>query len=191
MLFGLLRDRLRPYRQWLGAVVVLQLIGTIASLYLPSLNADIIDNGVSHGDTGYILRTGAWMLLVSLVQISCSVVAVYFPLGATADGPHAQPQEGPRRPERLAEVLGLVALEHGVTAHCKGRGQRCSLERGRDRAAAERPGEASRTNDQGPDVRPAVRGARVVGEELLPEGLEVSVVGVHRAPSIRLLLARR
>ncbi len=78
MLFRLLRDRLQPYRQWLGAVVLLQLVGTIASLYLPSLNADIIDNGVSHGDTGYIVRTGAWMLLVSLVQISCSVVAVYF-----------------------------------------------------------------------------------------------------------------
>jgi len=78
LLLRLLRARLQPYRQWLGAVVVLQLIGTIASLYLPSLNADIIDNGVSHGDTGYIVRTGAWMLLVSLVQISCSVVAVYF-----------------------------------------------------------------------------------------------------------------
>jgi len=78
LLYRLLRERLQPYRQWLGAVVLLQLIGTIASLYLPSLNADIIDNGVSHGDTGYIVRTGLWMLLVSLVQICCSVVAVYF-----------------------------------------------------------------------------------------------------------------
>jgi ATP-binding cassette subfamily B protein len=78
MLAGLLRTYLRPYRRWLAAVVVLQLIGTIASLYLPSLNADIIDNGVARGDTGYIVRTGMRMLGVSLVQIACSIVAVYF-----------------------------------------------------------------------------------------------------------------
>jgi ATP-binding cassette subfamily B protein len=62
----------------LTLVVVLQLVGTIASLYLPSLNADIIDNGVAKGDTGYIMRTGGWMLGVSLVQIICTIVAVYF-----------------------------------------------------------------------------------------------------------------
>ena len=49
----------RPYRAWLGAVVVLQFVGMLAMLYLPSLNADIIDNGVATGDTGYIVRTGA------------------------------------------------------------------------------------------------------------------------------------
>jgi len=78
LLLRLLRDHLRPYRHWLTAVVGLQLLGTIAALYLPTLNADIIDKGVSHGDTGYVLRTGGWMLLVSLVQITCSVIAVYF-----------------------------------------------------------------------------------------------------------------
>jgi ATP-binding cassette subfamily B protein len=62
----------------LTLVVLLQLIGTIASLYLPSLNAEIIDNGVAKGDTGYIMRTGGWMLGVSLVQIVCTIVAVYF-----------------------------------------------------------------------------------------------------------------
>jgi len=78
MLIALLRTYLRPYKRWLGAVVVLQLIGTIASLYLPSLNADIIDKGVATGDTGYIIRTGGWMLSVTLVQIACSIAAVYF-----------------------------------------------------------------------------------------------------------------
>jgi ATP-binding cassette subfamily B protein len=78
MLVRLLRDHLRPYRRWLAAVVALQLVGTMASLYLPSLNADIIDNGVSTGNTGYIVRTGGWMLSVSLVQIVCSIVAVYY-----------------------------------------------------------------------------------------------------------------
>ncbi|GAA3020116.1 ABC transporter ATP-binding protein [Streptosporangium longisporum] len=78
MLTRLLRTYLRPYTGALAAVVVLQLVGTIASLYLPSLNADIIDRGVAVGDTGYILSAGAWMLVVSLVQIACSVAAVYY-----------------------------------------------------------------------------------------------------------------
>ena len=65
MLIRLLRTHLRPYTSWLGAVVVLQFVGTMASLYLPSLNADIIDKGVARGDTGYILRTGALMLGVA------------------------------------------------------------------------------------------------------------------------------
>jgi len=73
-----LRTHLRPYAGNLTLVVVLQLVGTIASLYLPSLNAEIIDNGVAKGDTGYIMRTGGWMLGVSLVQIVCTIVAVYF-----------------------------------------------------------------------------------------------------------------
>ena len=64
-----MRTYLVPYKGELAAILVLQLIGTISSLYLPTLNADIIDNGVAKGDTGYIIRTGAWMLGVSVVQI--------------------------------------------------------------------------------------------------------------------------
>ncbi|MET3806242.1 ATP-binding cassette subfamily B protein [Nakamurella sp. UYEF19] len=78
MLLRLLRTYLAPYRKPLTLVVVFQLIGTIASLYLPRLNADIIDNGVAKGDTGYIFSSGAFMLGVTLLQIICSVVAVYF-----------------------------------------------------------------------------------------------------------------
>jgi ATP-binding cassette subfamily B multidrug efflux pump len=59
MLIKLLRSYLRPYSKALLAVVALQLVATMASLYLPSLNADIIDKGVAKGDTGYILNTGA------------------------------------------------------------------------------------------------------------------------------------
>ncbi|HYH31832.1 MAG TPA: ABC transporter permease, partial [Pseudonocardia sp.] len=80
MLIRLLRAHLRPYTRPLLLVVVLQLLGTMASLYLPSLNADIIDRGIARGDTGYIVSVGGWMLLVTLVQIVCSVAAVY--LGA-------------------------------------------------------------------------------------------------------------
>ena len=80
MLIRLLRGNLRPYQRPLAAVVLLQFVGTMASLYLPSLNADIIDLGVARGDTDNIVRTGGWMLAVSVVQIVCSIAAVY--LGA-------------------------------------------------------------------------------------------------------------
>ncbi len=62
MLLRLLTTYLRPYRTWLLGVLTLQFVATIASLYLPSLNADIIDQGVALGDTSYILRTGMAML---------------------------------------------------------------------------------------------------------------------------------
>ena len=78
MLIELLRTHLRPYWRALFAVVALQLISTMASLYLPSLNADIIDKGVARGDTGYIVNTGGWMLAVTLAQIVCAIAAVYF-----------------------------------------------------------------------------------------------------------------
>ena len=80
MLFRIIRDLLRPYRGLVGVLVGLQLIGTMASLYLPSLNGTIIDEGVAKGDTGFIVRTGGWMLAVSLVQIVATVAATY--LGA-------------------------------------------------------------------------------------------------------------
>jgi ATP-binding cassette subfamily B multidrug efflux pump len=78
MLLRLVRQGLQPYKGALTAIVGFQLVGTLAALYLPSINADIIDNGVIHGDTGYIVRHGGLMLLVSLGQIACSVVAVWF-----------------------------------------------------------------------------------------------------------------
>ncbi|WP_214407395.1 ABC transporter ATP-binding protein [Pseudonocardia lacus] len=77
MLLRLLRTHLRRYRGPLWVVVALQLVATMAMLYLPSLNADIIDQGIARGDTGYIVTTGGWMLLVTLIQIACSVGAVY------------------------------------------------------------------------------------------------------------------
>ncbi|WP_416404625.1 ABC transporter ATP-binding protein [Arthrobacter sp. LFS091] len=78
MLWKVLVRFLRPHQRLLIAVVVFQLAQSIASLYLPTLNADIIDNGVAAGDTDYILRMGGLMLLITLLQIACAVVAVYF-----------------------------------------------------------------------------------------------------------------
>ena len=78
MLLRLLRTYLRPYRGTVQIVVLLQLVQTLATLYLPTLNADIIDNGVITGNTHYILRTGGLMIAVTLVQIVCSITAVYF-----------------------------------------------------------------------------------------------------------------
>ncbi|MCD1571956.1 ABC transporter ATP-binding protein [Agromyces mediolanus] len=78
MLVTLLRRYLRPYWPLLVAVVVFQLAQSIASLYLPSLNADIIDDGVATGDTGTIFRLGGIMLAITLVQVACAIAAVYF-----------------------------------------------------------------------------------------------------------------
>jgi ATP-binding cassette subfamily B protein len=77
VLIKLLRTYLRPYGRDITLVVVLTFIGTLATLYLPTLNADIIDHGVVTGDTGTIMRVGAIMLLVTVVQIACSIAAVY------------------------------------------------------------------------------------------------------------------
>ena len=78
MLIRILRQYLQPYRNALLLVVLLQLIQSVAGLYLPSLNADIIDKGVSVGNTGYVLSTGGVMLLVTLAQVACSIGAVFF-----------------------------------------------------------------------------------------------------------------
>ena len=74
----LLRTYLAPYRLPLSIVLILVAVQAIANLYLPSLNADIINNGVVKGDTDYILRTGGFMLLVTLMLGVCSIIAVYF-----------------------------------------------------------------------------------------------------------------
>ncbi|WP_433857675.1 ABC transporter ATP-binding protein [Streptomyces kronopolitis] len=78
MLVRLVRGHLRPHRRAISLIVLLQLIQTLATLYLPTLNADIIDNGVVKGDTGYILGTGGFMVVVTLLQIVCAIGAVYF-----------------------------------------------------------------------------------------------------------------
>lgn len=78
MLWRLLREHLRPYRGAVSAVMVLQLVQVVATLYLPSLNADIIDDGVARGDTATIWRLGGVMLAVSLVQVVASIAAVWF-----------------------------------------------------------------------------------------------------------------
>ncbi|MDU7427644.1 MAG: ABC transporter ATP-binding protein [Actinomyces urogenitalis] len=73
MLLSLLRRYLRPYRALLLGVLFLEAAQVMASLYLPNLNADIIDTGVAQGDTDYIWRTGAFMLLVSVIQGTCAI----------------------------------------------------------------------------------------------------------------------
>ncbi len=78
VLIRLLRTYLRPYRKPISLLVLLQLLQTCATLYLPTLNAHIIDNGVVKGDTGYILSFGGVMIAVSLAQVVCNIGAVYF-----------------------------------------------------------------------------------------------------------------
>ena len=78
MLLALVRRYVRPYRRLIAAVMVLQTISTLASLYLPTVNAAIIDDGVARGDTALISRLGLVMLAVTGVQGICAIGAVYF-----------------------------------------------------------------------------------------------------------------
>ncbi len=80
MLITLIRRTIRPYWPLVVGVVVLQTISTIASLYLPTLNARIIDGGVAKGDTHYIWVHGGYMLAWSLAQVVAQIAAAY--LGA-------------------------------------------------------------------------------------------------------------
>jgi ATP-binding cassette subfamily B protein len=74
----LLVTYLRPYARQVTLVIGLLTVQAIANLYLPNLNADIINDGVVKGDIGYIVRTGGLMLLVTLLLALCSVVATFF-----------------------------------------------------------------------------------------------------------------
>lgn len=78
MLIRLLRTYLRPYKKPITILVLLQFLQTCATLYLPTLNADIIDEGVVNGDTGYILSFGALMIGISLAQVVCNIGAVFY-----------------------------------------------------------------------------------------------------------------
>ena len=78
MLINLLQEKLRPYRRLLWIVVVFQAVQSLAGLYLPTLNARIIDRGITQGDTTYIWHVGGLMLLTTLVQVLLSIAAIYF-----------------------------------------------------------------------------------------------------------------
>ncbi len=77
MLIPLLRRHLAPYRPFIVVLLVLQVFSTLASLYLPSLNGRIVDEGIVVGDTGMIVSLGSQMLIFSIVQISVTVAATY------------------------------------------------------------------------------------------------------------------
>ncbi len=78
VLIRLLRSHLAPYRRPVAVLVLLQLVQTLAALYLPTLNADIIDNGIVKGDTGHIVELGGVMIAVTLLQALCTIGAVFF-----------------------------------------------------------------------------------------------------------------
>ncbi|MGV0044604.1 ABC transporter ATP-binding protein [Mycobacterium colombiense] len=78
MLLALLRQYIRPYRRPVAVLMALQLVSNLASLYLPTVNAAIIDEGVAKGDTTTIVRLGMVMLGVTALQVMCSIGAVYF-----------------------------------------------------------------------------------------------------------------
>ncbi|KGM13494.1 ABC transporter ATP-binding protein [Cellulomonas bogoriensis] len=76
MLIRLLREHLRPYRRYVALVAVLQVLQAMANLYLPAVNARLIDDGVTQGDTTTVLQMGGVMLAITAVQVVCAVGAV-------------------------------------------------------------------------------------------------------------------
>ena len=78
MLLRLVRQYLAPYKGAVAAVVILQFLQTVATLYLPTLNAEIIDRGVVRADNGVILSLGGWMLAITAGQVACAITATYF-----------------------------------------------------------------------------------------------------------------
>ncbi|WP_369174489.1 ABC transporter ATP-binding protein [Streptomyces sp. R28] len=107
MLIGFLKTHLRPYRRGLVALLVLQLIQTVATLLLPTLNAAVIDHGILTGDVEYIFTIGAVMLAVAVVQIVTATGAVVFAARCAA----GLGRDLRRRVFRA--VLGLSAREVG------------------------------------------------------------------------------
>ncbi len=77
-LLGLSLRHAKPYWRSVAAVLVLQLISTIAALYLPSLNAQVIDHGVAKGDTDFIWATGTTMVVVCFIQVAAAIGGIYF-----------------------------------------------------------------------------------------------------------------
>ncbi len=77
-MIALLRSHLAPYGRDLAIVIGLLVLQVLGTLFLPTLNADIINNGVAKGDTGYIMSVGAWMLVVALLVGVTAIVGVYF-----------------------------------------------------------------------------------------------------------------
>lgn len=78
MLSAILRRHLARHRGPLVLVLIFQTVQVLANLYLPTLNADVIDRGIAQGDTGYVVRTGGSMLAITVVQILANLVAIYY-----------------------------------------------------------------------------------------------------------------
>ncbi len=112
----LLRERLRPYWRQIVVILVLLLVQAIANLYLPTLNADIINNGVITGDTAYILRTGAVMLAVTLVFVLAAIVGVYYG-SRVAMGVRPRRARGALPPRRELLAGRGEPLRHPVADH--------------------------------------------------------------------------
>ena len=72
---------LRPYALNIAGVLMLLFLGAMADLYLPNLLANIVNKGIASGDTAYILKTGALMLLIAAGGVSCAVSAGFISSG--------------------------------------------------------------------------------------------------------------
>src|SRR3990172_2885334 len=110
----LLRPYLRPYGRQLALVIALLLVQAIANLYLPELNANIINYGVVKGDTDYILRTGGFMLLVTALLGVASVIVVYFAPNLAVGGVIMALRQDVPLSRLLIVIIPIMAVVIGV-----------------------------------------------------------------------------
>jgi ATP-binding cassette, subfamily B, multidrug efflux pump len=108
VLLGLLVRLLKEHRMTVAAIVLLQLLQTTANLFLPTLNAAIIDDGIVKGDTGLIVRLGGWMGLIAALQVAAALAAGY--LGAVV----AMKVGRQLREELFATVQAMTSQQVGV-----------------------------------------------------------------------------
>ncbi|MEV6345921.1 ABC transporter ATP-binding protein [Actinoplanes sp. NPDC051851] len=84
----LVRDQIARHRRWFAGVIVFQLVSVVATLYLPTINADLIDNGLLRADVGHIRTAGGWMVVISVVQLLAAVISSYLGTRAATGAAH-------------------------------------------------------------------------------------------------------
>ena len=114
MLISLLRTFLVRYKRPLLAVVILQSVQTAAALFLPALNAKIIDNGILTGDTEYILKVGGLMLLLTCVQVAFAIGAIYYASSAAMGFGRSSSMTAATRKRTSSRVRGSMGVARGT-----------------------------------------------------------------------------
>ena len=151
-MIALLRTYLAPYKGTLAVVVALLFVQAIATLYLPALNGDIINNGVAKGDTSYILSTGMLMLGISLIVVITAIIAVFF-------GSKTGMRCPSRHSRRRSRFSSPTASTSGSTPPTATRRRRLCRTRSWSTTADGRPGSPTASSSPRRTTRPRTAGS--------------------------------